>query len=64
MGGCTWTAEAATGVQGNNPYCHHRALELAREGRRERLVLRTLAKGDPFDLGTFEIVLEELPAMT
>lgn len=63
MGGCTWTAEAASGVQGNNPYCHHRALELARQGRRERLVLRTPAKGDPFDLGTFEIVLEEFPAV-
>ena len=29
-GGCTWTAHSVLGRAGNNPYCHHRALELAK----------------------------------
>jgi hypothetical protein len=33
--GCSWTARHF-GRIGNNPYCHHRALELLREGKRER----------------------------
>ncbi len=33
MGGCTWTAEALLGRPGNNPLCHHRALEMARLGQ-------------------------------
>jgi radical SAM protein with 4Fe4S-binding SPASM domain len=37
-GGCSVTAYALTGRRGNNPYCHHRALELAKKGLRERLV--------------------------
>ena len=36
-GGCSATAIALTGRPGNNPYCHHRALELAANGKRERL---------------------------
>jgi hypothetical protein len=46
---------------GNNPYCHHRALEFLREGKRERMVLRTAAKGQPFDYGLFDIVVEDWP---
>ena len=48
------------GRPGNNPFCHHRALELARRGQRERLVQVERPPGVPFDQGRFEIVLEEL----
>ena len=58
--GCTWTAESLLGKPGNNPMCHHRALELARAGKRERLVHVTAAPGEPFDMGRFELVLEDL----
>jgi radical SAM protein with 4Fe4S-binding SPASM domain len=58
--GCTWTSFVTLGKPGNNPFCHHRALELAREGKRERIVQATLAPGTPFDHGTFEIVVEPL----
>lgn len=57
-GGCTWTAHVFFGRPGNNPYCHHRALELERRGLRERLVLAARAPGDPFDHGMFELVVE------
>jgi hypothetical protein len=49
------------GKTGNNPYCHHRALELLREGKRERLVRTQAAEGQPFDYGRFAIVEEEWP---
>ena len=58
--GCTWTAESLLGRPGNNPMCHHRALELAREGKRERLVQIEAAPGLPFDHGRFELVVEPL----
>ena len=57
-GGCSWTAHTLLGRRGNMPYCHHRALELQREGRRERLVHREAAPGLPFDFGRFELVEE------
>ena len=28
--GCTWTSFVIFGKPGNNPYCHHRALEMQR----------------------------------
>jgi radical SAM protein with 4Fe4S-binding SPASM domain len=59
-GGCTWTAESLLGKPGNNPMCHHRALELAKAGKRERLVQVERAPGLPFDMGRFELVVEEL----
>jgi len=62
LGGCNWTSHVALGKTGDNPFCHHRALELARVGERERLVRKTHAPGDPFDYGTFEIVRERIPA--
>jgi radical SAM protein with 4Fe4S-binding SPASM domain len=58
QGGCTWTAESLLGRPGNNPMCHHRALELARAGQRERLVQVQPAPGLPFDEGRFELVVE------
>ena len=61
-GGCTWTAHVLFGQRGNNPYCHHRALELARRGLRERLVPTAPAPGLPFDYGRFAIVVEPLDA--
>lgn len=60
-GGCSWTAHTLLGRRGNNPLCHHRALELAQAGQRERLVKVEAAPGRPFDFGRFEIVLEEVP---
>lgn len=61
MGGCTWTSTVTLGRPGNNPFCHHRALEMDRRGLRERVVPATPAPGEPFDHGTFQIVVE--PAM-
>lgn len=57
--GCTWTSFLIFGRPGNNPYCHHRALELEKDGKRERLVSRGLAPGVPFDYAPFEVVLED-----
>ncbi len=58
--GCTWTAHVLFGRPGNNPYCHHRALEMQQQGRRERLVQVAAAPGNPFDYGRFELVVEAL----
>ncbi len=60
--GCSWTTHVLFGKPGNNPFCHHRALELLREGKRERIVRTQPAPGTPFDFGKFEIVLEDWPA--
>lgn len=59
--GCTWTGFSLFGRAGNNPYCHHRALELARQGLRERVERVEAPPQQPFDIGRFEIILEELP---
>jgi radical SAM protein with 4Fe4S-binding SPASM domain len=61
-GGCNFTAHAFFGRPGNNPYCHHRALELQRRGRRERIVPATPAPGTPFDHGRFALVEEAFDA--
>jgi radical SAM protein with 4Fe4S-binding SPASM domain len=58
--GCTWTSESLLGRPGNNPMCHHRALELQRAGKRERLVRVESAPGTPFDHGRFELILEDI----
>lgn len=60
--GCSWTTHVLFGKPGNNPFCHHRSLELLREGKRERIVRVEEAQGLPFDHGKFEIVLEDWPA--
>jgi radical SAM protein with 4Fe4S-binding SPASM domain len=61
MSGCTWTSFVTLGKPGNNPFCHHRALEMARGGKRERVVKVSEAPGEPFDHGAFEIVVEPIP---
>ena len=58
--GCTWTAFSLFGKAGNNPLCHHRALELQRLGLRERLVRIGPAPGQPFDRAPFEIIVEQI----
>lgn len=60
--GCSWTTHVLLGRPGNNPYCHHRALELLRKGRRERVIRVQAAPGEPFDHGLFDIVEEDWPA--
>jgi radical SAM protein with 4Fe4S-binding SPASM domain len=58
--GCNWTAHVFFGRPGNNPYCHHRALEHEKRGLRERLVRVAPAPGTPFDHGRFDIVVEPI----
>jgi radical SAM protein with 4Fe4S-binding SPASM domain len=59
--GCTWTTDVLFGRPGNNPYCHHRALEMQKAGKRERLVRVEAPPGEPFDRGRFELVVEDDP---
>lgn len=59
--GCTWTGHVLFGRRGNNPICHHRALELLAQGRRERIVPSVPAEGQPFDHATFKLVEEDWP---
>lgn len=59
-GGCSWTAHVFFGKRGNNPYCHHRALEHAARGLQERLVRVEAPPGMPFDHGRFAIELVPL----
>jgi Y-X(10)_GDL-associated radical SAM protein len=56
--GCTWTTQVLFGRAGNNPYCHHRAMELSKQGLRERIAQIEKAPGVPFDHGKFELILE------
>ena len=56
--GCTWTSDVFFGRPGNNPYCHHRALEHQSRGLRERLVRVEAPPGEPFDHGRFDIIVE------
>ncbi len=58
LAGCTWTAHALMGRAGNNPMCHHRALDFDARGLRERLVKVKDAGGQSFDHGEFEIRIE------
>lgn len=59
-GGCSWTSTVLFGKPGNNPYCHHRVLELKKQGLKERLVKVADAPGTPFDQGLFAIIEEPL----
>ncbi|HEX4620166.1 MAG TPA: SPASM domain-containing protein, partial [Myxococcaceae bacterium] len=58
LGGCSWTAHSVMGRPGNNPYCHHRALLLLKAGRRERIVRKSPAPGQSFDLATWDLIEE------
>ena len=62
MGGCSWTAHVLFGRPGNNPYCHHRALELLEQGVRERVTRIKAPPGEPFDHGEFACTIEPWPA--
>ncbi len=57
-GGCTWLSHSLFGRPGNNPYCHHRVLELNARGLRERVVPGAPAPGLSFDHGRFDLLLE------
>jgi hypothetical protein len=61
MAGCTATSEPMFGKAGNNPYCHHRALDFDARGLREVLRPIAAAPGQPFDHGLFELVVEPKP---
>lgn len=58
LGGCPATAHAFFGRAGNNPYCWHRAEQLRLRGLRERVEPRVPAPGEPFGVGTFDLVVE------
>ncbi|HWB76571.1 MAG TPA: radical SAM protein [Nannocystaceae bacterium] len=58
MSGCTAASEPLLGRPGNNPFCHHRALEMDRMGMRERVELVQAAPGLPFDNGLFRVIRE------
>lgn len=60
-GGCSWMAHCTLGKRGNNPFCYHRVVELAKRGVRERLVPVERAPNQPYDFGRFTIVEEPLP---
>ena len=60
--GCTWTSHSLLGRPGNNPYCHHRVLELRKQGLRERIRKVENAAQASFATGRFELILEEIPA--
>lgn len=62
LAGCTWTSHVLSGKRGNQPYCHHRALELLEVGKRETITRVEAAPGDPFDFGRFAIEEEPWPA--
>lgn len=61
-GGCTWTAHVFFDKPGNNPHCHHRALTMQENGRRERVALKEKAEGVPFDNGVYELIEEPFDA--
>lgn len=57
LAGCTWTSESLLGKPGNNPWCHHRALEHERMGLREQIVATESAPGLPFDQAKFALIV-------
>lgn len=59
-GGCTWTSHSLLGRPGNNPYCHYRALELAKQGLRERIVKVQDAAPASFAIGEFKLIAERI----
>jgi radical SAM protein with 4Fe4S-binding SPASM domain len=59
--GCSATATALAGRHGNNPYCHHRALELSRLGLRERLVSRHTLQPGRRGHALYDLAVEPTP---
>lgn len=59
-GGCTWMAHSLLGTPGDNPFCHHRVLELRRQGLRETIRPVAGAPGTAFDHGLFAVDVETL----
>lgn len=62
LGGCAATSEPLLGRPGNNPYCHHRTLELDRQGMRERVEPSAPVDPAPFGHGQFRLICEPKPA--
>ncbi|MEM6296386.1 MAG: radical SAM protein [Myxococcota bacterium] len=60
LGGCAATSEPLLGRAGNNPYCHHRVVELAAQGLRERVEPVAAADRRPFGHGQFRLITEPL----
>jgi len=59
MGGCTAASEPLLGRPGNNPFCHHRAMEMDKQGLRERVELvRGADSATPFSAGLFRVIRE------
>ena len=63
LAGCTATSEPLFGRPGNNPFCHHRVLDLKDKGLRERLVQVERAPDEPFGMGRFELIEEAWPGV-
>jgi radical SAM protein with 4Fe4S-binding SPASM domain len=60
--GCTAVAEPLMGRPGNNPFCHHRALEMDRQGLRERIELVREAPPTGFAFALFRVIREHKDA--
>lgn len=60
MAGCTAATEPLLGRPGNNPFCHHRAQDLADRGMRERIEQVAPSAGRGFDNGLFRVLCEPL----
>ncbi len=58
MSGCTAANEPLLGRPGNNPFCHHRSLEMDKQGLRERIEVAATPQGVPFDNGLFRLIVE------
>jgi len=58
MAGCTAVSEPVLGRPGNNPFCHHRALEMDRMGLRERIEFVRKAPEVAFGTALFRVVRE------
>ncbi len=58
MAGCTAVSEPVLGRPGNNPFCHHRALEMDRQGLRERIEFVRKAPEIAFGTALFRVVRE------
>lgn len=58
--GCTWTSHSLLGKSGNNPYCHHRVIELKKYGIRERIKKLKDADARSFGIGEYKVYKEQI----